>query len=325
MSNRKYAGCDQVDSIGERDPRYASYPVQSTDDTEVKGFEATSPKTMNETITSLDSGLGSIHLSSSGSRLSLVGYNPVDTENVYCMDYPRRGHLLVINNRYFDKGLNMPERSGTDVDAACVYSTFKRLGFEVNIQTNLKREDMLRLFIQYKDKDHRDCDCFAVAILSHGDEGAVYGTNGTIEIKKLIEPLKSCASLVGKPKLIFIQACQGYNLDEGIDVTDAEVDAEPQKPIRLPKEADFLYAYSTTPGYYAFRHSAKGSCFIQALAKVFQEQGSQMEITRLLTRVNRMIAYEFESNTQDRAFSKKKQMPCIMSTLTKDLYFPPKK
>ena len=29
--------------------------------------------------------------------------------------------------------------------------------------------------------------------------------------------------------------------------------------LSLPTEADFLYAYSTVPGYYSWRNSAKGS------------------------------------------------------------------
>jgi hypothetical protein len=56
--------------------------------------------------------------------------------------------------------------------------------------------------------NHEDCDCFAVAILSHGDEGFVYGTDGVIDVKKLVEPLAVSKTLVGKPKLFFIQVPQ---------------------------------------------------------------------------------------------------------------------
>ena len=45
-----------------------------------------------------------------------------------------------------------------------------------------------------------------------------------------------------------MQACQGFKLDDGIDCTDAEVDRDKDKIRRLPKQADFLYAYSTVPG-----------------------------------------------------------------------------
>jgi len=46
-----------------------------------------------------------------------------------------------------------------------------------------------------------------MAVLSHGDEGQVFGTDGEIQITKLVEPLKRCQSLHGKPKLFFIQVC----------------------------------------------------------------------------------------------------------------------
>ena len=55
--------------------------------------------------------------------------------------------------------------------------------------------------------NHAESDCFACAILSHGDEGVVYGTDGIIKIDELVEPIKgnNCPSLIGKPKLFFIQ------------------------------------------------------------------------------------------------------------------------
>jgi hypothetical protein len=58
-------------------------------------------------------------------------------------------------------------------------------------------------------EDHSDVDCFACVILSHGDDGIVYGTNGTIKLASLFAMFKGdqCPSLAGKPKLFFIQVC----------------------------------------------------------------------------------------------------------------------
>lgn len=55
--------------------------------------------------------------------------------------------------------------------------------------------------------DHKDADCFACVILSHGDEGVVYGTNGTMRLDRLTANFKGdiCPDLRGKPKLFFIQ------------------------------------------------------------------------------------------------------------------------
>jgi len=63
-------------------------------------------------------------------------------------------------------------------------------------------------------KDHSKLDCLAVAILTHGGgRGMLYGTDagvggtscGMISTDRLLEPLKHCKSLFGKPKLVFIQ------------------------------------------------------------------------------------------------------------------------
>jgi len=55
-------------------------------------------------------------------------------------------------------------------------------------------------------EDHSDCDCFAVAVLSHGDKGLLYGTdNSEIDIDTFIGPIKDCRTLAGKPKIFIIQ------------------------------------------------------------------------------------------------------------------------
>lgn len=89
-------------------------------------------------------------------------------------------------------------------------------------------------------------------------------------------------------------------------------------------EADFLLAYSTIAGYYSWRNSTNGSWFIQSLCHVLNEHGRQKELMQLLTAVNRRVAYYYESNTNDPEMSGKRQIPCIVSMLTKEVYFKPK-
>ena len=57
--------------------------------------------------------------------------------------------------------------------------------------------------------DHANKDCFVFAILSHGDEGCVYGTDGTVESKELVDLFRgdTCPSLAGKPKIFIFQVC----------------------------------------------------------------------------------------------------------------------
>ena len=54
-------------------------------------------------------------------------------------------------------------------------------------------------------KDHGDCDCFGVAVLTHGKEGKLFGKDELISIESFVDPIKNCKSLAGKPKLFFFQ------------------------------------------------------------------------------------------------------------------------
>ena len=61
---------------------------------------------------------------------------------------------------------------------------------------------------------------------------------------------------------------------DGMDVPDGP---QASSKVSVPAEADFLYAYSTVPGYYSWRNSAKGSWFIQSLTKIFEENAERMD------------------------------------------------
>ena len=49
----------------------------------------------------------------------------------------------------------------------------------------------------------------------------------------------------------------------------------------------------------------------------------ELELQHILTRVNHKVAVEFVSATNDPVFDAKKQIPCIVSMLTKEMYFTP--
>nr|6PDQ_A Chain A, Ancestral Effector Caspase-3/6/7 [Homo sapiens]6PDQ_D Chain D, Ancestral Effector Caspase-3/6/7 [Homo sapiens] len=141
-------------------------------------------------------------------------------DNSYKMNHKRRGLCLIINNKNFDRKTGMKTRNGTDKDAENLEKTFKSLGFEVKVYNDLTAEEMQETLQEVSKEDHSDSDCFVCVLLSHGEEGLVYGTDGKIEIQELTSLFKGdkCQSLVGKPKLFFIQACRGDELDSGVEV-----------------------------------------------------------------------------------------------------------
>uniref|UniRef100_A0A5F9DL88 Caspase 3 n=1 Tax=Oryctolagus cuniculus TaxID=9986 RepID=A0A5F9DL88_RABIT len=131
----------------------------------------------------------------------------ISLDNSYKMDYPEMGLCIIINNKNFHKNTGMSSRSGTDVDAANLRETFMNLKYEVRNKNDLTREEIMELMYNVSKEDHSKRSSFICVILSHGDEGVIYGTNGPIELKKLTSFFRGdyCRSLTGKPKLFIIQ------------------------------------------------------------------------------------------------------------------------
>lgn len=253
-------------------------------------------------------------------QMDAKSHSNADKDYQYKTNFPNLGQCLIINNKNFHKRTGMGVRNGTDEDAKKVFATFSKLGFEIKHYNDQTVSQMMDLLSKASQEDHSQSAMFACVLLSHGDDGVIYGTDDSIELKRLFAFFRGdhCTSLVGKPKLFFIQACRGSELDSGIE-SDGVGDEETQ---RIPVEADFLYAYSTAPGYYAWRNVANGSWFISSLCEMLLKYGRQLEIMQVMTRVNHKVALEFESSTNLPGFDSKKQIPCIVSMLTKELYFP---
>ncbi|CAB1461078.1 unnamed protein product [Pleuronectes platessa] len=165
-------------------------------------------------------------------------------------------------------------------------------------------------------EDHSSSASLVCVLLSHGDEGVFFGTDGSVELKYLTSLFRGdrVKSLVGKPRLFFIQACRGTELDGGI-----ETDSVDDGTTRIPVEADFLYAFSTAPGYYSWRNTTSGSWFMQSLCEMISKYGKELELQHIMTRVNHKVAVEFESVSYSPGFNAKKQIPCIVSMLTKEI------
>ncbi|XP_026526250.1 caspase-7 [Notechis scutatus] len=245
----------------------------------------------------------------------------------YNIAYKKLGKCIIINNKNFAKETGMCVRNGTDQDAGDLQKCFRDIGFDVSIYNDLSCKKMREILGEVANEDHRDAACFSCILLSHGDEGRIYGTDAFMAIKDLTILFRGdkCQSLIGKPKLFFIQACRGSEFDDGIQTDSGssndtlEMDANPR--YKIPVEADFLYAYSTVPGYYSWRNSGRGSWFVQSLCSVLNEYGKNLEILQILTLVNYRVARNYESQSDDPRFCRKKQVPCVVSMLTKELYF----
>ncbi|XP_069506404.1 caspase-2 [Ambystoma mexicanum] len=249
-----------------------------------------------------------------------------------------RGYALVISNVVFSGIGDLELRSGGNVDQAALDRLFSAMDFNVKLLENKTAEEMkfeLQSFARLR--DHQRSDASIVALLSHGVEGAVYGSDGSLlqlnEVFRLFDNA-NCPVLQNKPKMFFFQACRGDVTDPGVDQQDGkersdspgceETDAgkEESVRVRLPTRSDMICGYACLKGTAALRNTKRGSWYIEALTSVFAEEARHMHVADMLVKVNGMIK-EREGYAPGTEFHRCKEMSEYSSTLCKDLYLFP--
>ncbi|XP_067994384.1 caspase-8-like isoform X1 [Melanerpes formicivorus] len=269
-----------------------------------------------------------------GKSNSTGSYKYSQQLEAYKMTSRPRGVCLILNNHNFAKAReavpelrNLRDRDGTDMDAAALRRVFSKLHFAVVEHRDLTAEGMRKTVDIYRCEDHKDKDCFVCCILSHGKKGSVYGVDGQeVPIQELTTSFTghNCYSLAGKPKVFFIQACQGESFQKGVPIeTDSlEQDSSAETDARLqfdciPSEADFLLGMATLQDYVSYRNRREGTWYIQALCQHLEYSCPRGEdILTILTAVNQEVSKKSCSQNVQ------KQMPQPSFTLRKRLIFP---
>ncbi|CAL1610931.1 unnamed protein product [Knipowitschia caucasica] len=272
----------------------------------------------------------------------------------YQMNSSPRGLALVISNVAFDP-LAAPDldlRKGGEVDDEVLRKVFTELDYIVTVQRNLTAQDM-RLCIESFSRrpEHRTMDSCVVCLLSHGVDGAVYGTDGQLlQLDWVFETFDNahCPLLQNKPKMFFIQACRGEDMDCGVEQIDGpmrtcspsceQVDAGREgqgdasliqrgdmgKPrIKLPQRSDMICGFASLKGTAAMRNTKRGSWFIQDLNTVLRLQAKDTHLADILVQVNGRIKQR-EGHAPGTAYHRCKEMSEFTSSLCKDLFFYPK-
>lgn len=157
---------------------------------------------------------------------------------------------------------------------------FEFLGFLVEVETDKTADQIKELMTQYSN-DARHRDCFVCCVMSHGNETGVVGCDKKIcPLNDITSPFDgdNCPALIGKPKVFFIQACRGREMQSKVVVTDGPGASRNQKSGKLysiAKDSDFLIALSTVEGYVSLRDEYSGSWFIQSLCEHLKEGSEQ--------------------------------------------------
>lgn len=244
-------------------------------------------------------------------------YPEQHSEFVYNMS-KIKGNAVIFNMTTFERSTGLDPREGSDKDAKEIKDVFIKLGFIVDRYDDISKLEMMEV-VESVASNAKNLSCFVCFILSHGEDGIVFARDGRVKIKKLTGVFEG-SDWNGKPKLFFIQACQGDEYMDGVDCVDAP--GRQSKTISLPSQSDFLYAYSTVSGFYSWRNTSNGSWFIQTLCQILRQHAHEMTLLRMLTRVNYYISGR-KSNTRESETNNKRQIASIVSQLRKDLYFFP--
>lgn len=249
-----------------------------------------------------------------------------------------RGLALILSNVNFNCEKDLEYRSGGDVDCASLELLFKNLGYQVTVFHDQSAEEMQSALERFsKLPDHRHVDSCVVALLSHGVEGGVYGTDGKLlqlqEAFRLFDNA-NCPYLQNKPKMFFIQACRGDETDRGVDQRDgkersdspgceeSDANKEENVKLRLPTCSDMICGYACLKGTAAMRNTRRGSWYIEALTSVFAEDSCDTHVADMLVKVNRQIKQR-EGYAPGTEFHRCKEMSEYCSTLCRDLYLFP--
>jgi len=235
--------------------------------------------------------------------------------------------LVVLNHKNFHPRLKLNTRRGTEIDVKAIESSFKPLGWDVDVlndcTTSQIRDAILRIQIS-----EEDICALAIFILSHGeDNGTVFAQDGLYRVDHdILYPLAAdkCPILAGKPKMIFVQACQGQDTDSGTSVTThrkRHTSSDNTATYKIPNYADFVIFQASFWQHYSFRSGDTGSWFIQALCSKVDESEANDAFFDILLDVSHSVALHKESNVPQKShLDKKKQVPLLYSTMLRKLY-----
>jgi len=236
--------------------------------------------------------------------------------------------VIIFNHKKFQQRLNLGDRKGTEVDVRSIQKTFKSLDWEIDLHNDLTVAQIRNVILKDVQLSERPISALAIFLLSHGeDNGTIFASDYPFRVDQdILVKLTAdqCPGLAGKPKLIFVQACQGQATDSGSTVEGrrrrhTSTDATPA--YKIPNYADFLIFQASFWDHYSFRSPETGSWFIQSLCSAIDKSNMDESLLEILLDVSRHVAVNKISNVPGRNhLDKKKQIPLMYSTMIRQVY-----
>lgn len=165
--------------------------------------------------------------------------------------------------------------------------TFTSLGYEVKCFSFLTMDSIIQILHQVAHMpQHQDYDSFVCVLVSRGGSQSVFGVDQTHSGFPLDRVRKmfmgdACPSLLGKPKLFFIQ---NYIVSDSLleDSSVLEVDgpavnnvesmARQPEPCTVHREADFLWSLCKADVSLLEQSSCSPSLYLQCLAQKLRQE-----------------------------------------------------
>ncbi|KAM7139468.1 caspase-1-like isoform 2-T2 [Macrochelys suwanniensis] len=211
---------------------------------------------------------------------------------------------LIICNVEFD---HLRRRDGADVDVTGMKKLLEGLGYKVETHCNLNAQAMAETLKQFAARnEHRTSDSTFLVLMSHGVRTGLCGTKSQGESTDVLSVdtifttfnNKNCQALVGKPKVIIIQACRGENRGQVLVSDSAELPGdgsslallspeglENDASRRIHVESDFIGFHATTPDTLSWRCPKTGSVFITRLIEQLRTNACRFPLEEIFRKV----------------------------------------
>ena len=222
----------------------------------------------------------------------------------------RCGECLIINQTFQHDPKRY--RSGTTMDEAQLIKTWEKLGCRnrIVVKRDLARNEIIEELKNFRDKLKATIPDFVViVILTHGSLNKRKHTDFLLDaerkkmsmakIKNMFVDGKQCPTMIGKPKLFFVQACRGTKslnmIDTDLSETDEENDNDiiEQNGINHVNKSWFFVFQSTIKGFASMRHPERGTIFIQTLCQELMKNGTRLNLATIASCVNQKIMRKY--------------------------------
>lgn len=274
--------------------------------------------------------------------------------NFYQITSHPKGRVLLVNNKHFIK---CKHRHGSDLDVTDMVDLWRDLGCKVLIrrdQTANRLIEGVKMFSRAKS----NADFHVVIIMSHGKkDDLIVGTEGgKLQVKHIVTAIAKSEQMRGKPKLIFFQMCRGPKVQKHteeesgelstddstwfsevmekvlkngrrlgsdmteIDITIGNTETDEHAAQHLERTEDVMLAFATQPDYVSFRHTEKGSWFIQCIKEVFEVHAATCDVVAMMSMVKKkLLAYKVREDYKCRLFGGIAVMDCAHTFRQKTL------